>query len=80
MTDLIQGGELIAEIRQHADQRSEAAERYSRWADELSADSCPRTAEIARRRAAAERTAAAACETLIRYRARLLTRPSTLTA
>lgn len=72
MTDLIQGDELIAEIRQQADQMSAAAERYFQWADELDADGCPRTAEIARWRAAAERTAAAEYETLIRYRTRLL--------
>lgn len=74
MTDLIQGDELAAEIRRHADQRAAAAERYSQWADELVADGCPRTAEIARRRAAAERTAAAEYEALIQYRMGLLTR------
>ena len=74
MTDLIRQDELVAEIRQHADRRAASADRYSRWADELAADGCPRTAAIARRRAAAERMAAAECETLIQYRTRLLTR------
>lgn len=74
MTDLIRQDELVAEIRRHADQRAVSADRYSRWADELAADGCPRTAEIVRWRVAAERTAAAECETLIQYRMVLLTR------